>query len=77
MQQALHHLDNLAPVTSEHNTAVGNETFEKKRQHPTKLGKAAPLAVNSDWLMLTQWSEAAIDARTYALVNDALAHWSC
>lgn len=76
MQHHLHTLGNLAVVTPEHNTAVGNSKFEDKRKYPTKPGKAAPLAVNASWLRARRWTETQIGNRSVALVNTALKRWT-
>jgi hypothetical protein len=76
MQHLLHSVGNLAVVTPEHNSAVGNSTFAEKRKYPTKPGKAAPLAVNASWLKGRKWTEVQISNRGLDLVNTAIKHWS-
>ncbi|MFQ6170947.1 DUF262 domain-containing protein [Oryzobacter sp. R7] len=76
MGHLLHSLGNLAVVTPSHNSTVGNGTFADKKRHPTKTGKAAPLALNASWLRKRKWTQTEIAARADLLVETAIAHWS-
>jgi hypothetical protein len=76
MQQLLHTLGNLAAVTAEHNAAVGNSSFAQKKKYPTKTEKAAPLALNADWISESQWTETEIRKRGKHLVKTTLKQWS-
>ena len=76
MQQLQHSIGNLAPVTVNHNSAVGNKTFAEKKKYPSTPGKAAPLKVNAKWRNATHWTDKHIETRGKELVELALKHWS-
>lgn len=76
MLSLVHTIGNLAPVTKEHNSSVGNGTFDAKVKYPTRPGKAAPLAINSGWLHSAQWTETEILDRGKELITHAVARWA-
>jgi uncharacterized protein with ParB-like and HNH nuclease domain len=77
MAKRLHSLGNLTVVTREHNSAVGNSSFEEKRKYPTVSGSFAPLSLNKGWLdsSLDVWGPSQIDKRAGDILSAALAYW--
>jgi uncharacterized protein with ParB-like and HNH nuclease domain len=71
----VHKLGNL--TISGFNSALGNKSFEEKRDRKDRQGRAVGykngLKLNEDLADASEWSIAQIDVRTAALVKDAMA----
>jgi hypothetical protein len=72
-----HTLGNLTVATREHNSKVGNKSFDAKREYPTYSGTVAPLSINNSWLdvAVRSWTPKQIDQRSIYLLAAALRYW--
>jgi hypothetical protein len=77
-QTHVHKLGNL--TISGFNSALGNKSFEEKRDRTDRQGRAVGykngLKLNADLATATAWSVAQIDARTTTLVDQVLSEFA-